>query len=215
VVKGTKVLLPVTFLDPRPANEATTSVAAAPTGGNPNFTAAMYRGAFAPGTNTTWLSGWAASWAFGFTPDVTVSAVNYCTPGTTASGCQALLNASGTPSASAPSGFNLYACDVEGNKDGLFYTGTNGRQANAWGNGTSFQCVTPPVKRAGLLLGGGTNGACDNFFQQDFNAFWTAKPAKNPGAGAVVQAQFWFRDPLNTSNQTTSLSNGIEFTVAP
>ena len=35
------------------------------------------------------------------------------------------------------------------------------------------------------------------------------------GAGAVVQAQLWYRDPLNTSNQTTSLSDAIEFIVAP
>ena len=38
-------------------------------------------------------------------------------------------------------------------------------------------------------------------------------PPKNPGAGAVVQAQLWYRDPLSTSNQTTSLSDAIEFVV--
>jgi hypothetical protein len=37
----------------------------------------------------------------------------------------------------------------------------------------------------------------------------------NPGAGAQVQAQLWYRDPQNTSNQTTSLSDAIEFLVAP
>ena len=35
----------------------------------------------------------------------------------------------------------------------------------------------------------------------------------NPGGGTTVQAQLWFRDPQNTSNQTTSLSNAIEFLV--
>ena len=35
------------------------------------------------------------------------------------------------------------------------------------------------------------------------------------GAGATVQAQLWYRDPLNTSNQTTSLSNALEFSVNP
>ena len=39
--------------------------------------------------------------------------------------------------------------------------------------------------------------------------------ATGPGAGAVVQAQLWYRDPLNTSNQTTSLSDATEFVVAP
>ena len=139
----------------------------------------------------------------------------YCTAGTSASGCNAVLSACGTASASAVTGFSLIASGVEGSKDGLYFMGTNGRQANTWGNGTSFQCVIPPVTRAGLLDGAGTNGACDGSFSKDINARWTAKPAQNPGAGAVVQAQLWYRDPFNTSNQTTSLSDAIEFTVEP
>ena len=53
---------------------------------------------------------------------------------------------------------------------------------------------------------------------QDLNALWCPtcpNPAKNPGAGAVVQAQLWYRDPLSSSNQTTSLSGAIEFLVEP
>jgi hypothetical protein len=140
---------------------------------------------------------------------------SYCTAGTSASGCQATLSVSGTPSATAASGFDLSATNVEGNKDGLFFYGANGRQANPWGSGTSYQCVIPPVRRAGLLGATGTTGLCDGSFTQDLNARWTAKPAHNPGAAAVVQAQLWYRDPLNTSNRTTSLSDGIEFTVDP
>lgn len=143
------------------------------------------------------------------------AAVSYCTAGLSANGCQATLSAGGIPSAANPSGFVLSAATVEGAKDGLFFFGANGRQTNAWGNGTSFQCVVPPVKRAGLLPGSGTAGLCDGAFSQDFNALWTAKPAQNPGAGAVVQAQLWYRDPFNTSNQTTGLSDALEFTVGP
>jgi len=104
---------------------------------------------------------------------------------------------------------------VEGGKSGLYFFGTNGRQANPWGNGTSYQCVVPPVKRAGLLSGTGTVGQCDGNFSQDLNALWFTTPAKNPGAGAVVQAQLWYRDPFNTSNQKTSFSDAIEFAVGP
>ena len=142
-------------------------------------------------------------------------AVNYCTAGTSANGCQATLSTLGTPSATAATGFSLIASGVEGNKDGLYFFGANGRQANSWGNGTSFQCVVPPVARGGLLSGTGTNTLCDGAFSQDLNARWTAKPAQNPGAGALVQAQLWYRDPQNTSNQTTSLSDAVEFTVCP
>ena len=155
-----------------------------------------------------------AAYVFRLSPEP----VSYCTAGTSASGCQALLSASGTASASAGSGFVLQAGGVEGAKDGLFFFGTNGQQANPWGNGTSYQCVVPPVTRAGTLSGSGTLAACDGSFAQDLNALWCPgcpKPAKNPGAGAVVQAQLWYRDPLSTSNQTTSLSDAIEFSVAP
>ncbi len=56
--------LPVTELDPRPANEALTSVDQAPDNGF--FWPARYRGGFAPGEH--WVSSWTASFAFGFTP---------------------------------------------------------------------------------------------------------------------------------------------------
>ena len=137
---------------------------------------------------------------------------------TKSSGCAAAIGSTGTPSAAAASGFSLTAAGVEGGKDGLFFFGANGRQANPWGNGTSFQCVQPPLVRAGLLVGTGTAGACDGSYAQDLNALWCPgcpKPQKNPGAGATVQAQLWYRDPLNTSNQTTSLSNAVEFGVCP
>ena len=145
--------------------------------------------------------------------ELVLPVVTYCTAGTSASGCQASISSTGRASASAPSGFQLTVSGVEGNKNGLFFFGTGGRQANPWGSGTSYQCVVPPVKRAGLLTGTGTSGACDGSFAQDLNALWSSAPAKNPGAGATVQAQLWYRDPLNTSNQQTSLSNAIEFGV--
>jgi Tol biopolymer transport system component len=144
--------------------------------------------------------------------------LSYCTAGTSASGCTAAISSTGTASATAPSGFVVTASGVEGQKDGLFFFGTNGQQANSWGNGTSYQCVVPPVKRAGQLTGMGTNGACDGAFAQDLNAYWCPVcPAahKNPGIGTTVQIQLWHRDPLNTSNQATSLSNGLQVEVCP
>src|SRR5688572_3753163 len=149
--------------------------------------------------------------------DIGTAWQSYCTAGTSASGCQAQISASGLSSATAASGFHLAATGVEGQKDGLFFFGTNGRQANPWGNGTSYQCVVPPVLRAPVMAGAGTNGLCNGSFALDLNALWCPscpKPAKNPGAGATVQAQLWYRDPSSTSNQTTSMSNAVEFTVA-
>ena len=152
------------------------------------------------------------------TIDFTLPTSSYCTAGTSASGCRAMLSPAGTPSATLPSGFVLTVGNMEGQKSGIFFYASNGRQANPWGNGTSFQCVTPPLRRAGLLPGSGTTGACDGSFSQDLNARWCPtcpKPQHNPGAGAIVQAQCWYRDPFSTSNVTSSLSDAIEFCVAP
>jgi hypothetical protein len=143
------------------------------------------------------------------------TATNYCTAGTSASGCQASISASGTPSATLDSGFLLNASGVEGDKDAIFFYGANGKQGVSWGNGSSYQCVVPPVRRTPLQIGVGTPGACDGSFSYDLNARWEAKPVMNPGAGAVVQAELWYRDPLNTSNRKTSMSDAIEFTVCP
>ena len=148
-------------------------------------------------------------------PCPTPETLTYCTAGVSASGCEAMAWTAGVSSATAATGFNLMAGCIEGSKDGLFFFSTNGQQANSWGSGSSFQCVVPPVMRGGLLTGSGTTGVCDGLFSFDLSARWTAKPAQNPGVGAVVQAQLWYRDPFNTSNQTTSLSNAVEFTVAP
>ncbi len=153
--------------------------------------------------------------AFPFDAGYCPPAETYCTAGVSAAGCQAAIGSLGTPSASAPNGFLLLASKVEGQRDGLFFFGTNGRQANPWGNGTSYQCVIPPVKRGPVLAGVGTTGTCNGAFAFDLNAHWTSKPSSNPGSGVLVQAQLWYRDPLSTSNQTTSLSDAIEAGVCP
>ena len=140
---------------------------------------------------------------------------SYCTAGATASGCQVQLSTTGTPSLSLASGFTVAGASGEGSKNGLFYFGQNGRQANTWGNGESFQCVAPPVRRTPLVVGSGTGGACDGSWSIDFNAWAAANPIKAPTAGTPTQLQLWLRDPQNTSNQTTSLSDAVEFTPAP
>jgi hypothetical protein len=163
--------------------------------------------------------------AFG-APDVMIriqleecgAVASYCTAGTSASGCQATLSATGVASATASSGFVVSAATVEGLKSGLFFFGQNGKQAVPWGNGTSFQCVVPPVDRGGLMDGAGTPGLCDGAFSQDLNARWCAtcpNPNQVPVAGQALQIQLWYRDPLSTSNQTTSLSDALETDVCP
>jgi hypothetical protein len=142
----------------------------------------------------------------------------YCTAGTSAAGCNALISSTGTASTSATSGFVVSVAGAEGAKTGILFFGQNGMQASPWGSSTSYQCVVPPVKRAGLLVGTGTVATCDGTFAQDLNARWCPvcpSPATAPTAGVALQAQLWYRDPMNTSNQTTSLSNALEVVPVP
>jgi hypothetical protein len=144
--------------------------------------------------------------------------VSYCTAGTSASGCRASLSTSGVASSTQASGFQLLASAVEGGKAGLFFYGSSGRQARPWGNGTSYQCVVPPVSRTPAMAGVGTPGACDGSFALDLNALWHPggpKAGSNPGVGSLVQAQLWYRDPSTTANGRTNLSDALEFCVGP
>jgi hypothetical protein len=74
ILNGNLLMQRVLTLDPRPANDALTSVGQAPA--DCFFCWAPYRGAFAPGVN--WLQDWTASQAFGMTP------TNFVSPATAA-----------------------------------------------------------------------------------------------------------------------------------
>lgn len=141
----------------------------------------------------------------------------YCSAGTTTHGCTAQMSASGTPSASAASGFVLQATAVEGAKSGMVFYGTHGRVAWPWAPGsTSFLCVKTPLQRTALASSGGVDGTCSGALSLDFLAFLSAHPGALGAplaAGATVQAQAWFRDPSAVKSVNTS--NALEFTLLP
>ncbi|MCC7015418.1 MAG: hypothetical protein IT454_22860 [Planctomycetes bacterium] len=149
-------------------------------------------------------------------PACNCAPVSYCTAGTTTNGCQAQISASGTPSATATSGFTLQVQQVEGAKSGLIFYGTNGRHSAPWGNGTSYLCVRSPTQRTDFHSAGGIAGQCNGTLSIDWNS-WIAQRSGTLGAsfsvGQAVQAQGWFRDP--PAPKSTSLSNAIEFYVCP
>jgi hypothetical protein len=114
---------------------------------------------------------------------------NYCTAGTTTNGCNASMGATGTPSASATSGFTLTASNVEGQKTGLIFYGLSGQLALPWGTGsTSFLCVKPPTQRTPVQPSGGTFGGCDGSLSLDLLAWLAANPGSlgTPVASATV-----------------------------
>jgi hypothetical protein len=142
----------------------------------------------------------------------------YCTSGTTTNGCNSTISGTGTASASATSGFNITAANVEGQKQGILFYGINntGFTPTVWGTGSSYLCVKAPTQRTGVQNSGGTVNACDGALSLDWNAYRAANPSAlgNPfSAGQNVYAQAWFRDP--PAPKTTSLSNALQFTLCP
>jgi hypothetical protein len=140
-------------------------------------------------------------------------AAAYCTAGTTTNGCNASISGAGFASLSLSSGFTITVTGVEDNKSGIIFFGSNGPSALPWGSGSSVQCALGPVRRTGLQNSGGNTAACDGTLTLDMNDWMTNNPGKAPAAGALINAQAWFRDPGAAKN--SNLSNGLAFSVCP
>lgn len=138
----------------------------------------------------------------------------FCTAGTTVHGCVPWISASGTPSSSSPSGFNILVNSVEGQRNGLLFYGSY-QMSNPppWApNSTSFLCIASPTQRMTLLNSGGTAGQCNGVLQLDFNAWITANPWALGSPFTPLQVfhvQGWFRDPA--APKGTNLSNALTF----
>ena len=148
--------------------------------------------------------------ALPFDPNHCPPASSYCTAGATSNGCAATMSSTGTPSASAPSGFTVTATSVEGQRQGILFWGF-APKAIQWGQ--TYRCVAAPLQRTGSQTSGGTSGQCDGTLSIDFTAWMQAHPAKAPAVGEFVYMQAWFRDP--PSAKTTSFSDGLRFPICP
>jgi hypothetical protein len=141
---------------------------------------------------------------------------NYCTAGTTVSGCVPSIRGEGAPSSVAGSGFDVVVDNVPAQRMGLIFYGQNAiPQPQPWGVGSaSYICIYYPVSRTGAHSSGGAAGTCGGQLRVDFNAFMVANPLAVGSpfhAGQVLHAQGWFRDP--GAAKQTNLSNGLRFTL--
>jgi hypothetical protein len=141
---------------------------------------------------------------------------NYCTAGTTVSGCVPSIRGEGAPSSVAGSGFDVVVDNVPAQRMGLIFYGQNAiPQPQPWGVGSaSYICIYYPVSRTGAHSSGGAAGTCGGQLRVDFNAFMAANPLAVGSpfhAGQVLHAQGWFRDP--GAAKQTNLSNGLRFTL--
>lgn len=147
------------------------------------------------------------------------STIAYCTSSTTSIGCTPAISSTGTPSASATSGFVIGVDGVNGQRLGLIFYGVDnaGWSPLPWGGGnTSYLCVKPPSQRTGVQSSGGTIAQCDGRLALDWSAFVSANPASLGApfaSGDKLCAQAWFRDP--PAPRFTNLSDALEIVLAP
>ncbi|MBI5434591.1 MAG: lamin tail domain-containing protein [Planctomycetes bacterium] len=137
----------------------------------------------------------------------------YCTSKVNSVSCTPTIGYTGTPSASAGSGFSVTVTNVINNKNGLLFYSTVGP------NGLAFQgghlCTKPPIKRTNVQNSAGNPppNDCSGVYSLDFNTHIAGGTDPNLVQGAKVWAQWWARDPGFSPPNNTSLSDALEFTI--
>ena len=135
----------------------------------------------------------------------------YCTAKTTSAGCVPALGTVGTPSASAPSGYLVFATAVHPQNVGIFFVGTSGPAAIPFQGGVL--CVTPPLVRVAPQVAAGS-GPCGGSYAFDFNAWLAANAPQLRAPGEDFWLQCWFRDPPDPISGT-GLTDALTFDLAP
>lgn len=141
----------------------------------------------------------------------------YCGAKLNSCGTLPSIASSGTPSASAGSGFQVSASNTKALKFGLLLY-TDSGPANSPFSGGVLCLGSAPLRRSVAIADSvGTPGQCDGVLAIDMNAFASGALGGIPLASLLVQgtqvnAQFWARD---TTSNGALLSDAIEYSVGP
>lgn len=200
---GGAPVLPVTFLDPRPANNALVSLSSPPQDGF--FTETAHRGAFAPGSAGTWLAGWTASEAYGFTGSPLVGTVE-CEAVPTSRGDRAEIRAYGSALAAA-NDLRLELNDVPAGALAIVFAGTAADfDPGALGSGNL--CID--VATIGRFVGGPysvlqANGSGLVGLDVDVTRIPTSSGFVAAAPGSTFLFQGWFRDGATGANASDAV----------
>jgi hypothetical protein len=132
----------------------------------------------------------------------------YCTAKVNSQGCTPQIGFSGTPSASAGSGFNITCGNMIPQANGLLFYSLVGPGAFPFQGG--LLCVQPPLTRTPVQNSGGA-GPCTGLYDIDFNAHVALGGDPGLVAGAQVWSEYWARDVASPS--TTNVTNALAFTL--
>ncbi len=185
VVKGGKVMAPVVFLDPRPANDALTSASWAPAS-DPFFSSAHYRGGFAPGNN--WLTGWTAAYAYGFLPKSPWTDLGNALAGPTG---DPILSPTGTLAPNSP----LQLAIQNAPKSSASFLILSPKKMEL----PFFGGVMVPDFTVGVVI---PAGLTDSSGKLNINATWPSGVSQ----GTTLYWQAWI---LNSSNSQFASTNGV------
>ena len=136
----------------------------------------------------------------------------YCEGKLHSQGCVPSIAYSGSASASSASPFLVTATNVVPHRRGFLFYGF-APDAQPFQGGT--YCVLQPTRRTRGQDSLGGPAPCTGSYSYDFN------PRIQSGAdpflvpGALVYAQYWFRDPADPQGFASGLSNGLCFGIAP
>ena len=204
VVRGGRIMEQVIFLDPRAVGDAATSMRTAPNDGF--FTPVNYRGAFAPGSGSTWLCGWTASDAFGFTDSCADVGQSFCVTTTNSSGNDAVITADGS-NVLADQNLTLTASGLPNGATGLFFFGPMALGGGAMlGNGALCAGGMTARMQPPAMAPMGQSVASRAF---NFNAPYASNVSVM--VGSTSSFQFWFRDPMGGGALSNS-SDGVSVT---
>jgi len=139
----------------------------------------------------------------------------YCTAKTNSQGCTPMLSVNGFGSLSDAAPFDLSASMLINNQFGLLFYSLDGPAATPFQGGTL--CLQPSLRYTPVQMTGGNAGAqdCSGTLSFNFNAFLQGGGAPSVIAGDRINAQFFYRDPLNSDGTGYGLTEAVQFFVLP